>query len=83
MNSKKKIKVKVKKWNKLYLKKTLNLEKARCSLTSWLGHSSHCNSYKLQKKILESCNFIYSNCTDEKILEQIMELMEKDYQKVY
>ena len=50
LNSKKKIKVKVKKWNKLNLKKTLNLEKARCSLTSWLGHSSHCNSYKLQKK---------------------------------
>ena len=29
------------------------------SLNSWLGHSSHCNSYKLQRKIINKCKFIY------------------------
>ncbi len=57
-NSKKKIKSNVKKWNKLYLKGKLDLEKTMQSINSWLGHSSHCNSYKLTKKVLNSCEFL-------------------------
>ena len=60
-NSKKKIKRKVKKWNKQYLEGKLDISYTTKSLNSWLGHSSHCNSYKLQQKILNSCNFLYTN----------------------
>lgn len=63
-NSKKKIKRKVKHWNKLYKSKKLNLKKAINSLNSWIGHSSHCNSYKLQQKIYKNCDFIYNPMTD-------------------
>ncbi len=60
LNSKKKIKKNVKHWNKLYAKSQLDIHAATLSLNSWIGHSSHCNSYKLQKKILNSCNFLYN-----------------------
>lgn len=58
-SSKTKIKNNVKKWNKLYKEHKLSFKPTLQSLNSWLGHSSHCNSYKLQKKILNSCNFLY------------------------
>lgn len=60
-SSKKKIKSKVKHWNKLYLKNKLDMQHTMQSLASWIGHSSHCNSYKLQTKIVNSCNFLISN----------------------
>ena len=58
-NSKKKIKNNVKKWNNLYLNGTLDIPKTLLSINSWLGHSSHCNSFKLQRKVLNSCKFLY------------------------
>lgn len=62
-SSKKKIKKKVKYWNSLYSNKRLNFERALNSLNAWKGHASHCNTYNLQKKIYNSCNFIYNpNC---------------------
>lgn len=64
-SSKKKIKKNVKKWNEKY-KKALNLPLTMCQLNSWLGHSSHCNSYKLQQKILNSCDFLYNSKAFEK-----------------
>ena len=64
--SKKKIKKNIKEWNKLYLNKTLNMNYAKQSLNSWIGHASHCDSYKLQQKILNSCDFLYSKSTDKK-----------------
>ena len=30
-------------------------------LNSWLGHSSHCDSYKLQKKIINKCDFLFND----------------------
>lgn len=59
LNSKKKIKKNVKHWNKLYSKNKLDIPSTLLSINSWLGHSSHCNSYKLQNKILNNCNFLY------------------------
>lgn len=50
-NSKKKIKKKVKCWNKLYKNKKLNLRKTLNSLNAWREHASHCNTYNLQQKI--------------------------------
>lgn len=58
-SSKKKIKKSVKRWNYLYKNQKLDILKALQSLNSWRGHASHCNSYRLQQKILSSCEFIY------------------------
>ena len=58
-NSKKKIKRNVKKWNYLYHSKRLNFPSDLCSLNSWKGHASQCNTYKLQEKIYNSCDFLY------------------------
>ena len=60
-NSKKKIKRKVKKWNKQYMKNTINFLHVSQSINSWIGHSSHCNSYKLTNKIINSCTFYYDS----------------------
>lgn len=60
-NSKKKIKRKVKSWNKKYAEGTLDIPHTIQCVNSWLGHSSHCNSYQLQQKILNNCNFLYND----------------------
>jgi hypothetical protein len=72
LSSKKKIKSNVKKWNALYKNKCLNLPYTMQSLTSWIGHSSHCNSYKLQQKIINSCDFLYTPKTYEKIVQNLI-----------
>lgn len=69
IDSKKKIKKNVKHWNKLYNKNKLDIHQTILSLNSWLGHSSHCNSYKLQTKILKNCNFLYLENTDYSNIE--------------
>ena len=58
-SNKKKIKNEVKKLNNLYKRKCLNINYAMQSINSWMGHCSHCNSYKLKNKIINSCEFIY------------------------
>lgn len=58
LSSKKKIKSNVKNWNYLYKHNKLDMTYAMQSLNSWLGHSSHSNSYKLEQKILGSCDFL-------------------------
>lgn len=73
LSSKKKIKKNVKKWNKKYNNGELNLNLTMQSLNSWLGHSSHCNSYKLQQKIINSCNFIYNDSTYSHIENNLLE----------
>ena len=70
VDSKKKIKRKVKKWNKQYMKNTINFSHVSQSINSWLGHSSHCNSYNLKKKILNSCIFFYDSCTSLNSIEK-------------
>ncbi len=73
LSSKKKIKKKVKKWNIKFSEGTINYEKTIQSLNSWLGHSSHCNSYKLQQKILKKCNFLYQDSTYEIIEKNLIQ----------
>lgn len=60
-SSKKKIKRNVKNWNYLYSQKKLDIPNTLQSINSWLGHCSHCNSYKLQNKILNDCNFLIND----------------------
>ena len=59
-SSKKKIKANVKKWNSLYNKNQLDIKHSVQCINSWIGHSSHCNSYKLQQQIINKCNFLIS-----------------------
>lgn len=72
-NSKKKIKNKVKKWNIDYSNNKLDFKNTLQSINSWLGHSSHCNSYKLQNKILNNCNFLFTNSTYSHIERNFIE----------
>lgn len=58
-NSKTKIKNNVRKWNKQFEKGTIDFNYTMQSLNSWLGHASHCDSYKLQQKIINKCEFLY------------------------
>lgn len=67
LSSKKKIKKNVKKWNIKHNNNSLNIEETIQSLNSWLGHISHCNSYKLEQKILNSCNFLFRDSNYSKI----------------
>lgn len=66
-SSKTKIKNQVKKWNKLYSSNKLDVTKTIQSINSWIGHSMHCNSYHLQQKILNTCNFLYTNSSFNQI----------------
>lgn len=66
-SSKKKIKKNVKIFNKLYNNKNLNIDFAIQSMNSWIAHSSHCNSYKLQQKIINDCDFFWNKKTFENI----------------
>ena len=49
-SSKKTIKKKIRKWNKEYDNKELNVNKLILSFNSWIGHSSHTNSYNIVNK---------------------------------
>ena len=79
VNSKKKIKKKVKSWNKKYHNNSLNLEKTMQRLNSWLAHSSHCNSYKLQQKILNNCDFLFTNQINQNIENELINLTENPF----
>jgi hypothetical protein len=71
-SSKKKIKANVKKWNTLYTQSKLNIPYTMQSLNSWIGHSSHCNSHKLQQKIINNCDFLLTNNTYNKIEQNLI-----------
>ena len=60
-SSKTKIKRKISNFNKLYKENKLNLDNAISSINSWLGHAKHANTYTLRKKIIEKCEFLYTN----------------------
>lgn len=70
-NSKKKIKKQVKKFNFLFEQNKLDLDFAMASMNSWIAHSNHCNSYKLQQKIIRSSKFIFSDKTYSDIEKEL------------
>ena len=45
-------------------------------LNSWLGHSSHCNSYKLQQKVLNKCEFLHTNQVQQNAEKELIDLLE-------
>lgn len=70
-DNKKKIKKNVKKWNLQFENNSLDLKFALQSLNSWIGHSSHCNSYTFQQKIFKQCKFLYNNFAYEQIENEL------------
>mgnify|MGYP004520183815 CR=1 FL=1 len=72
-SSKKKIKRHVKKWNKSYKANSLDFDKTMLRLNSWLGHSSHSNSYNLQQKILAKCDFLLNDKAYDKFEKNILD----------
>lgn len=73
-SSKQKIKNNVRIWNKKYYQNKLDFSKTLQSIQAWIGHSSHCNSYNLQNKILEKCDFLLTNKSYEKLEKELLEL---------
>lgn len=76
LDSKKKIKKKIKHWNMLYKKNELNFDYTMQSINSWLGHASHCNSYLLSQKMLNKCDFLYNDKSNEVIEENLLSLID-------
>lgn len=74
-NSKKKIYKNLKKWNKQFQNNSLDITHTMQSINSWIGHCSHCNSYKLQNKILNKCDFLYTHNTDLKKENELINLI--------
>ena len=72
-SSKKKIKRNVKKWNKKYKSNTLDIPHTLQRINSWLGHSSYCNSYRLQQKILNKCDFLFTDKIYSKLESNLLE----------
>ena len=60
-SSKTKIKRKIRKWNKIWLRGDLDFGIVMPSLQSWLAHANHCNTYKLKCKVLNSAEFLYND----------------------
>lgn len=81
-SSKTRIKNKVKIWNKQYQKNQLNLSQAIQSINSWLGHSSHCNCYQLQQRVLKSCDFLLQNRTYQEIEQHFLSDISLFYQEM-
>ena len=52
-NTRKNIKKKIKKWNKLYLEGKLNLHKVKLEWNSWNNHASHASSFNLRNRMYE------------------------------
>ena len=63
-SNKRKIYKKVKKWNKLYKEKNLDLMRAGQSFTSWKGHAKHCKNERFIKKVTSKCEWIYQDSSD-------------------
>lgn len=77
-NSKKKMKRKIQQYNQLYYKNALNIPKALSSIVSWKGHASHANTYTLQKKLLNKCEFLFTNIVYEKNQDYLEQLISKE-----
>ena len=64
--NKKKIYIKVKKWNQLYDNKKINFKEVSMSLNSWIGHAQNADTCLLIKKVIKKCKWIYTdNCAND------------------
>ena len=58
--NKKKIRNKIKIWNKLYHSKKLDLRETTLKLNSWIGHAQNANTFFLVNKTIRKCDWIYN-----------------------
>ncbi len=58
--NKKKIRNKIKIWNKLYHSKKLDLKETTLKLNSWIGHAQNANTFFLVNKTIRKCDWIYN-----------------------
>ena len=58
-SSKEKMKKKINNWNRLYKENRLDTKRVLLSVNSWIAHSNHACSYKLQRDILSKIKFKY------------------------
>lgn len=80
LSSKKKIKRNVKKWNTKFSKNDLDLKHTMACLNSWKGHSYHCNSYNLQKQVIDKCNFLFDTSSSFNHIEKnLIDDIENNY----
>ena len=56
--SKRRIKRKLKRYKALYDKGKMSQERINASIQSWLGHMKHCNSFRLEQKLLKSITIV-------------------------
>lgn len=80
-SSKRKIKRNIRKWNKKYREKTLNIERTMQRINSWKGHASHCNSFYLTNKIINKCDFVLNDRGYQDMYEKIIDDM-NNFEKV-
>lgn len=66
-SSKRRIKRRIRRWNKKYLNNDLNIQRIIPKINSWLGHVGHCISYNLTKKVLNKCYFLLTDSTYESL----------------
>lgn len=57
--NKKKIKKKIKIWNKLYHENKLDLKETALKLNSWIGHAKNADTYHLVQEMKKRCNWLY------------------------
>lgn len=74
-NSKTKIKRQIIKWNKQWHKKTIDFPKTLSSLNSWLGHSKHANTFNLQQKMINKCEFLYTETVQHNLEIELQKLI--------
>lgn len=58
--NKKKIRKKIKKWNKLYYEKKLDLRQTTLRLNSWIGHAKNADTFLLINKTVRMCKWLYN-----------------------
>jgi RNA-directed DNA polymerase len=52
-SSRRRMEKKLKLYRILYKENKIHVEQIKSSIASWIGHTSHCNSYNLRKKVLD------------------------------
>lgn len=57
--NKKKIKNKIKIWNKLYHEKKLDLRETTLRLNSWIGHAQNADTFFLVNRMIRKCDWLY------------------------
>lgn len=73
-NSKRKMKKKISKWNHLFHNGTLDYKRVLPTFNSWMGHISHCNSYKLKQHLLKKIDFLYETYEPFPLEENLTEI---------